>query len=479
MKQTAYNRHKATAPAALQEFRGDAKLASDGEEEARLLAAAATTNGSARTFRRRWRRALVGGTAAMFGLTLWRQHFSTSPARVVEPTSGCVEYETSRLVGVRFAGRRPFADTVPACPEAKRIVDAGWCFRGRSNVYCLPSFIVGGAQKAATGWLRVWLARHPDLAQGGEHEIHYFDTLSSDGDPLEDWNSRYLTSFPAAPPDSAKKVYTFEKTPDYLPNATALANIRRLMPSVKLVFLLRNPTSRAYSAFQHHCRRYRFGTELVESSRLRTRRRPGSADVVFQLETTPAIWARSTPLDPPCSPLDFDNFVTPRFNSTRLVVWGLYARQLEAADFPHAQIYVAFSESALAQSDAFLDDLVSWLGLRTFDFSTLDTFRDALGREQLRLPGLYGLWNKFYMKINLSMLQKHSFDPILPATKKRLDAYFKPHNQNLDNLLLYRAPAIAVFPPRQAASLHNNTPHATKLPGFVQKYSILPKNWAH
>ena len=46
----------------------------------------------------------------MFGLTLWRQHFSTSPARVVEPTSGCVEYETSRLVGVRFAGRRPFAD---------------------------------------------------------------------------------------------------------------------------------------------------------------------------------------------------------------------------------------------------------------------------------------------------------------------------------------------------------------------------------
>ena len=51
---------------------------------------------------------------------------------------------------------------------------------------------------------------------------------------------------------------TYEKTPDYLPNATALKSIYSLIPSVSLIFMLRDPSSRAYSAYQHHCRKGRF-----------------------------------------------------------------------------------------------------------------------------------------------------------------------------------------------------------------------------
>ena len=49
-------------------------------------------------------------------------------------------------------------------------VDAGDCVRdatGWSTRYrCLPSFVIGGAQKAATGSLAKWLEGHPYLRRG-------------------------------------------------------------------------------------------------------------------------------------------------------------------------------------------------------------------------------------------------------------------------------------------------------------------------
>ena len=61
--------------------------------------------------------------------------------------------------------------------------------------------------------------------------------------------------------------WTYEKSPAYLgsgPLPPALARV--LLPSVKLVAILRNPTSRAYSAFQHNCRFGRWRTTTATAA---------------------------------------------------------------------------------------------------------------------------------------------------------------------------------------------------------------------
>lgn len=48
--------------------------------------------------------------------------------------------------------------------------------------------------------------------------------------------------------------YTFEKTPSYLSMpATNIVQLAAVLPTAKLIAILRNPTDRAYSHFQHRC----------------------------------------------------------------------------------------------------------------------------------------------------------------------------------------------------------------------------------
>lgn len=46
-----------------------------------------------------------------------------------------------------------------------------------------------------------------------------------------------------------------EKTPYYISSMEAAQEMRSLLPSVKLVAMLREPAARAYSSFFHHCKR--------------------------------------------------------------------------------------------------------------------------------------------------------------------------------------------------------------------------------
>jgi len=73
---------------------------------------------------------------------------------------------------------------------------------------CLPSFLIVGAQKAATGSLASWLGEHPHLRRGvgpaaHVNEVHYFDQLDGNATrPLANWRS-YLRAFPAVTPAEA------------------------------------------------------------------------------------------------------------------------------------------------------------------------------------------------------------------------------------------------------------------------------------
>ena len=187
----------------------------------------------------------------------------------------------------RSAGPRRFVlDGRAECASAAA-VDAGACVAGggragvaraalsflaggadaEKSLRCLPTFLIVGAQKAATGSLSDWLSRHPALRRGDgpaahRREVHYFDQLPGNGSDtaaLEATWRDYLASFPAVSRDEARAgVATFEKSPSYARFPDALALARHLVPGVHLVVVLRDPVDRAYSAYCHHARHGRF-----------------------------------------------------------------------------------------------------------------------------------------------------------------------------------------------------------------------------
>ena len=105
-----------------------------------------------------------------------------------------------------------------------------------------PTFIIAGAPRSGTTWLYELLDRHPDvyMAKPVRPEPKFFlvDELYARGMQhyIDTWFAG-ADAFPAAG----------EKSTNYLESAAVAARIHQHLPSVKLVFILREPAHRAYS----------------------------------------------------------------------------------------------------------------------------------------------------------------------------------------------------------------------------------------
>jgi hypothetical protein len=129
----------------------------------------------------------------------------------------------------------------------------------------LPDFLVVGAQKAGTTWLHDNLGRHPGIFLPGKKELEFFSH-----DDVFRRGARWYGSFFAGAEASQ---LAGEATPSYLWVADDHGEWARFPPGfsrqipervlavlgarVKLIASLRNPVSRAVSAFVHHVRRGR------------------------------------------------------------------------------------------------------------------------------------------------------------------------------------------------------------------------------
>jgi Sulfotransferase domain len=125
--------------------------------------------------------------------------------------------------------------------------------RGTSSDTCrslppLPTFLVIGAQKSATRWLRYNLGEHPEVF-ASPYEIGFFNspkritTLGVDWyrAQFDGWNGEHIVG---------------ESTPGYMmwrhePRVVA-EQIKRIIPDARLFAVLRNPIDRANSAMVHH-----------------------------------------------------------------------------------------------------------------------------------------------------------------------------------------------------------------------------------
>jgi hypothetical protein len=105
----------------------------------------------------------------------------------------------------------------------------------------LPDALIIGAQKAGTTSLFSYLAQHPRVSVSQVKEVHYFDNAYERG---EKWYRRHF--------DLRRDDEIFiEASPYYLFHPLAPARASALLPSAKLIVLLREPVARAFSHYQH------------------------------------------------------------------------------------------------------------------------------------------------------------------------------------------------------------------------------------
>lgn len=109
----------------------------------------------------------------------------------------------------------------------------------------IVNFMIVGAQKAGTTTLWSYLDDHPDTCMAWGREVHLFDLMDTpyvQRERLDQFYAGYFQHFNG-------EALRGESTPAYLFHPTALTEIQRYNPDMKLIVLLRDPIERALSHY--------------------------------------------------------------------------------------------------------------------------------------------------------------------------------------------------------------------------------------
>ena len=119
-----------------------------------------------------------------------------------------------------------------------------------------PTFIIIGAQRSATRWLRANLEEHPDIFTPSVSKPFFADQR-----PERSYKT-YLRQFSAWEGEPA----VGESSPSYLlpsNGPTEIAErIKARLPEVRLIAVVRDPIERMYSAVLHHIKRGRLPADV-------------------------------------------------------------------------------------------------------------------------------------------------------------------------------------------------------------------------
>ena len=271
----------------------------------------------------------------------------------------------------------------------------------------LPTFVIAGTQKAATTWLYECLVEHPQVSMSRTKELHFF--CDADQCPKSTWTRGvdwYRTNFPGTRPDAS---VVGEASVDYMYYECAPERIHGLNPEMKVIFILRDPIDRAYSAYW-----------------MRRRARPSY---------------------PP-----FSEFVN---SDSDVVRRGFYFEQIQRYRqyFPDDQLKVLIYEDIDGSAKSFLRDVFEFLEVDAA-FSpdsalqligetkamrpTLSTFFYRYGAKVLRLRPALTAWRLFKKLTGCKRKTASSgpkYPPMGPSDRERLDFLFRDETDRLYQFL--------------------------------------------
>ena len=119
-------------------------------------------------------------------------------------------------------------------------------------------FLIAGAQKSGTTALDDYLRRHPEICMADRKELHFFDDEQQFARGEPDYEAYHRHFQP-----TRERQRLGEATPIYMFWDPAPERIRSYNPDIKLIIVLRNPITRAFSHW--HMERGR-GREPLEFS---------------------------------------------------------------------------------------------------------------------------------------------------------------------------------------------------------------------
>jgi hypothetical protein len=245
----------------------------------------------------------------------------------------------------------------------------------------LPDFIIIGAQKAGTTSMFRYLSQHSQLLPSCVKEIHYFDGgLNSDVDNFENGETWYRAHFPLKRQlrDNSK---TFEASPLYIFNPLTPKRIFDLIPEVKIIALLRNPTERAISHYFHVKRK---GCEPLP---------------IFQ-----AFQKEEKRLEPIDNKRDYRHKSFRHFTYKRR---GLYKEQIERflSYFPMHQMLVLSSEEFFREPKNTLKQVFKFVDVDT-EFKIKDLRPRAIGKNKRKVHAdVYKYLNNYFLPHNQALYE--------------------------------------------------------------------------
>ncbi|NER34456.1 MAG: sulfotransferase domain-containing protein [Oscillatoria sp. SIO1A7] len=251
----------------------------------------------------------------------------------------------------------------------------------------MPDFIIIGTQKGGTSSLYSYLSQHPCVRAAAVKEVHFFDENFDKG---LNWYRRFFPTLAHKVADlnlkKKQRMLTGEASPYYIFHPLAAKRIAAIIPKVKLVAMLRNPVTRAYSHYQHEVRA---GDEHLSSF----------AEAIAQEEERLKGEKEKILADEQYNSFNYRHY--------SYLARGIYADQLETwfSFFSPEQILIIASEEFYANPASIYQKTLNFLNLPDFELKS------------------YGKYNT------------NQYEGMDATLHQKIGAYFQPHNERLANML--------------------------------------------
>ncbi|HVT28593.1 MAG TPA: sulfotransferase [Lacipirellulaceae bacterium] len=227
-----------------------------------------------------------------------------------------------------------------------------------NRVRHLPTSVIVGAQKAGTTQLYAHLVKHPRCFGAAEKEVCYF---SWHADRSLSW---YRSRFPWRRRVWRRQGQVLEASPSYLPNPGALRMMQRVLPSARIIVLLRDPVERSFSHYQHEKTRHREARTFEEAveEEIRANIIPPELGVALRDDAQPMLGYVSR---------------------------GYYALQLELLLklYRRNRVLVIDSASLFADTTSVCERVFSYMGLESYDVDPGKVYNRGFYREAID-PGV-------------------------------------------------------------------------------------------
>lgn len=260
----------------------------------------------------------------------------------------------------------------------------------------LPDFLIVGAMKAGSTTLMDYLVGHQEVGIPNE-EINYFDKDENYQKGIS-WYSNWFRRF-------GDKKITGEKTPAYCYEPKAVKRIYDQNPSMKLVWILRNPVKRTYSNYWHYIR---IGKEILSFKECLEQESDRVRNDIYK-----GYFQRS-----------------------------VYANQVERflEYFPMSQMHFIIFEEFIKDPEKGLHELSNFLDIAPAKFTQKPLVSNK-GYKPLCIPAEYyarqwfgyGVIHKIVHNINKWLGSKYT--PVDIDVENDLYARFEPENVRLEKLL--------------------------------------------